>query len=129
MAGSPPKVELLQRWFIALAALALMVQVLVPPGFMVSGERRSPGLVVCTGHGPMQAMDEHPAPGKPPKTADHACAFAGHGTAAPSASAMALETVSFSYAEAPVPPTFDLTPGRGLAAPPPQSHAPPSVLI
>ena len=40
--------------FLALAALALALQVLVPQGFMLSGAPGRTALVICTGHGPVE---------------------------------------------------------------------------
>ncbi|HEX4183484.1 MAG TPA: hypothetical protein VHY34_09510 [Caulobacteraceae bacterium] len=116
------------RWFIALAALALLIQVLVPQGFMVSAEPAAPGLVICTGHGPLVIADrQHPA--KAPKSkADAPCAFAAHGTATPPPAPLEAIAVAF-VSEALAPDRlFDLAPGRGLAAPPPPSHGPPALL-
>ena len=123
------KLAIDRRWFIALAALALAVQFLVPQGYMVSRDRASPGLVICTGHGPLQLPDRPRTPGKAPKSSDAPCAFAAHGIATPPPQIASLVIWSFEYVDRPVTPRFDLAPGRGLAAPPPQSHAPPAVLI
>jgi len=119
-----------RRWFIALAALALLMQLLIPQGFMVQAEAAGPGLVICTGHGAFVVADkQHPA--KPPKPAgDAPCAFAAHGATAPppppaAAAAPALEP----RPDVAVLSLRDLTPGRGLAAPPPPSHGPPARLI
>jgi hypothetical protein len=128
MAWAARRIAIGRRWFIALAALALTVQFLVPQGYMVSADRGSPGLVICTGHGPLRLFDTHRAPGKAPKSSDAPCAFAAHVTATPPP-AMSLALASFGYVDPPVTRTFDLAPGRGLAAPPPPSHAPPYVLI
>ncbi len=129
MARAARIIAIERRWFIALAALALTVQFLVPQGYMVSADRGSPGLVICTGHGPLRLFDKHQTPGKSPKSSDAPCAFAAHATATPPPAAATLMTVSFEYVGRAVTPTFDLAPGRGLAAPPPPSHAPPATLI
>ena len=44
MAWAVRQIAIGRRWFIALAALALTVQFLVPQGYMVSSDRGSPGL-------------------------------------------------------------------------------------
>ena len=105
-----------------LAALALLVQVAAPPGFMVAGGPQGPALVVCTGHGPLMAPRHGKIPGQANNTV---CPFAGH-VAAPTPS---LEPVhpplALAFEAAPVQPMADLAPGRGLAAPPPPSQGPP----
>ena len=111
-----------RRWVFALAALAVLLQVLSPPGFMLSGEPAAPGLVICTGHGPLLGHADHD---KAPKSSNAPCAFGVHGgtTDPPAPVFVALAPVAF---EARVEqPVLDVAPGRGLAAPPPPSQAPP----
>ena len=116
------------RWPAILAALALVMQVLVPQGFMVSAAG-PPGLVICTGHGPLVLTGEHgPAKAPKPQSAP-VCTFVGHGVANTPPVPLVLSTVSFAFVVATDAARFDLAPGRGLAAPPPRSHAPPTVLI
>jgi hypothetical protein len=113
----------------ALAALALMLQVMVPQGFMLGGSAAAPGLVICTGHGPLLGHAGQERQGKAPKTADAACPFAVHGgSAAPPATALLAEA-PFRFAVQADLPAFDLAPGLGLAAPPPPSQAPPIPLV
>ena len=52
------------RGFVVLATLALLVQILVPQGFMVSAAGSTPGLVICTGHGPLLSPGSPSHPGK-----------------------------------------------------------------
>lgn len=120
-----------RRWFIALAALALMVQVLIPQGYMVSADPAARGLVICTGHGPLLSLDDHGHPAKAPgkSGADSVCGFAAHAAGAPPPSLAALIPVAFEPQAVAAAPRLDLVPGRGLAAPPPPSHAPPSRVI
>lgn len=129
MVGGARKFAIDRRWFIALAAIALAVQFLVPQGYMVSQDRGAPGLVICTGHGSLRLSDSHHIPGKAPKSSDAPCAFAAHGIATPPPLVASLVIQSFEYVGRAATPAFDLAPGRGLAAPPPQSHAPPTILI
>jgi hypothetical protein len=119
-----------RRWFIALAALALMVQVLVPQGFMVSGDAAAPGLVICTGHGALLGLADHGKPAKAPKSSQGAtCPFSAHGaTTAPPAS-FPVSVAPFDVATLVVPRAFAVAPGRRLAAPPPPSQAPPALPI
>jgi hypothetical protein len=118
-----------RRWVFALAALALLLQVLAPQGFMLSGQASSPGLVICTGHGPLLSHTGHGKPDKAPKSADGSCVFAVHGAAAGPPAPVLVAAAPYTFAAAASLPTFDAAPGRGLAAPPPPSHAPPAPLV
>ena len=116
-----------------LVALALFVRLAVPNGYMLSPQSKGFALVICTGHGPyMQGM--HDAGGKmpagPSKHADdHVCPFAGGLVLTPpDLSTITTSAVEWAWAEAPLLHE-DIAPGRGLAAPPPPSHAPPAFLI
>jgi hypothetical protein len=128
MNGAGFRIETERRWLYALAALALLMQVLVPQGFMVNADHGAPGLVICTGHGPL-ALGQNDHSGKAPKSAGNPCAFAVHGGTAPPPSVARLDRVRFDPAPATLARAFDLVPGRGLAAPPPPSQGPPTRLI
>ncbi len=109
---------------LALALLALIIRVAVPPGFMADPTGGA-GLVLCTSHG-------FPDPGgkTPPASAnpDVPCAFAGHAAApAPETFRLAV-SAAFEAIPAVQAARPDQTPGRGLAAPPPHAIGPP-VLI
>lgn len=112
---------------VALALIALALQILVPPGFMVSSGP-TPTVVICTGHGSISGpLDDHGQQNKTPKDkSDHACPFAGHG-GAPLAPSLQSAAIGLSVVDVarPTGKLADLAPGRGLAAPPPPSHAPP----
>jgi hypothetical protein len=121
-----------RRWLApALASLALLVQVLVPQGFMVSADAPAHGLVICTGHGPLLGLaDRHGKPVKAPKaTADAPCGFAAHGAGAAPPALARLPSPPFEAAARIIVLAFAGAPGRGLAAPPPPSHAPPASTI
>lgn len=117
---------------LTLAAFALALQVFVPSGFMVSSQNGRGVIVICTGHGPLTVAT---ADGKTPaapvkKKSDAPCAFAGH--AAPYTAPLAAPASGPAVAvvrEVAARPLESLTPGRGLAAPPPPSRGPPSLLI
>lgn len=115
--------------FLALALLALAVKVAVPAGFMVAAPGAGVGfpLVICTGHGPVLA---HPAGEKGDSKAkpDAPCAFAGQSAAAETAVAAPVGGPVYWLAVAPNQIRTTPTPGRGLAAPPPPSQAPPVTL-
>ncbi len=111
-----------------IALLALLIQALIPPGYMLAAGRTGPAaVVICTGHGPL-TIAGHRDPQAPPAKGKAAglCAFAGHG-AAPLLPTGRLPT-EVRWTPAPragpaVHPTAFV--GRGLAAPPP-ARAPPS---
>ncbi len=110
----------------ALSLVALLLQVLVPSGYMVQSGSQGPALVICTGHGPLRATDlRHPAKA-PPTRPDAPCVFAGHGVLATPATAFVLPATAISYDAAPERQLQDLGPGRGLAAPPPPAQGPPT---
>lgn len=111
-----------------LAVLAVAMKVALPPGLMISNEAgHTASLVICTGHGPL-TIPEPGAPQAPVKKAsDTSCPFAG--TSAPALIAPSIGAAEpIIVAAAAVAELFsaDLIPGRGLAAPPPPSHAPPA---
>jgi len=116
----------------ALAGLALFLMVLVPQGTMVARSGDQVLITICTGHGPatLPAPDGFGGKKAPPakKAADAPCPFAGHAPPAPVPVVAPLSQAS------PFPPPADsprfadsAEPGRGLAAPPPPAHAPPSL--
>ena len=119
-----------RRLFAALASLALLIQLLAPPGFMVSSDPAVRGLVVCTGHGPLIVS---PPPGKPAKTpnstAPGLCVFAAQGISTPPPLAMLIPTSGLSPERTVPAAVFDVAPSRGLAALPPPSQAPPPISI
>ncbi len=121
--------------FVLLAALALALMLVLPAGTMLVGQGSAMQIVLCTGQGPLLAAvdDAHPGDSHGPadqSAGDHPCAFAGHG--APLLAAVAPPAVLQPYTTAALPPAIvgrDQLPGRGLAAPPPPSHAPPAILV
>ena len=118
----------MRRWAFGLAVLALIVQALTPPGFMVARQDGHAAIVICTGHGPASSLSDllgHPG-NAPQSRHDAPCAFAGLALgAAPPLMSMILRPVSLAT-EVALIARFDLIPGRGLAAPPPPSQGPPS---
>jgi hypothetical protein len=119
-----------QRICLMLAVFALAPRMLIPQGFMIADTGGSSALAICTGHGPLSmGNDDHGAPkDQDHKKADAPCSGVGNLTsnAPPSA---ALVSVTFDQVTSDFfgVDAIDLMPGRGLAAPPPQSHAPPSI--
>ena len=119
-----------RRLAMTLMALALVLKIVVPPGVMVGQPQVLAGyripLVICTGHGMLVLPDpgSHKAPAR--KTTESPCAFASAAaTWTPILTTAPARPVAFDPPYALFPRIDDLAPGRGLAAPPPQSHAPP----
>jgi hypothetical protein len=110
---------------LVLAFAALLLQVLVPAGYMV-GSGPSPGLVICTGHGPLGSQDHRGD--APAKSHDGACVFAGHGVALASPAPVRLPAQVIVERALAVTVAFEQTPGRGLAAPPPPPRGPPDLI-
>ncbi len=114
---------------LALSLVALLMQVLVPAGYMVAQGANGPDVVICTGHGALLASVDQHHPGKVPGSrADAPCAFAGHGVLAPPADNAAAAVIQVSHTPVPAIGLWDLAPGRGLAAPPPPSRGPPTAI-
>ena len=109
---------------IAIVMMAFLVRALVPVGYMIAATV-GPGLVICTGHGPADLTDGANHPDQPSQNSDTVCAFSGVHLTTPldapprlAARVAWVRQISPAYAH-------DLAPGRGLAAPPPPSQAPP----
>jgi hypothetical protein len=113
------------------AVIALLVQVLVPPGFMAATTASGPALVICTGQGPLTATgDARGHPLKPLKSAgDQTCVFAGRSGPAPPIALHVPPVLAVAYLAPADRSGSDLMPGRGLAAPPPPSQGPPQTAI
>lgn len=119
------------RVAVAVAMLALAVRVLVPAGYMPGGAGQPP-LVLCTGQGAQIVLaaggEHHGAPSDDHSgqgAAHHPCAFASaaHVFAAPD---LAPAVLSAWSAQAPdLRAARIVSPGRGLAAPPPPATGPP----
>ena len=120
---------------VALSLFALTLRLLIPAGFM-PGKSLSMPIVVCTGQGPMLMTmnvavdpDHRSEPGQTPSHGSgHPCDFASLGASAlfatPIVASMAPTVVADDGITTPRPQT---APGRGIAAPPPPSHAPPTI--
>lgn len=121
--------------WLLLAMCALSLRVLIPQGFMTAPAQDTPfALVICTGQGAIQVSpDKAPAHAGDSETgAQHApCAFAGL-SATPTPPDLSVNVAAVVYPAA-RPIAFAelalVSPGRGLAAPPPPATAPPSLSI
>ncbi|MDB5365263.1 MAG: hypothetical protein JWM77_1190 [Rhodospirillales bacterium] len=123
-----PTLQRPMPWMAALVLLALCARLLVPAGLMPGGDTvRIAGLSfsICTSAGLVDA--QHPVDNSDDAGRKADCVFASVGaTSVPTPSALALP-VAFAQPTTSVAPLLDLIPGRGLAAPPPRSHAPPAL--
>jgi len=112
----------------ALAFVALLFNVIAPPGYMLADPATAQpfAVVLCTAQGPVSLTpDLGHAPAHKPSS-DMPCAFAGHGVGAAPPAPVVVGLADFAvYRGAVVLAVSDLAPGRGLAAPPPPSHGPP----
>jgi len=116
---------------LTLTLLALALNVLVPPGLMVAAAGTPFPLVICTGHGPLTLdLGDHGGSKAPTqKRSDTPCTGAGNVTPSPPTLAAAIcEPYAVLIEDLTTGLAVDLAPGRGLAAPPPPSHAPPFTL-
>lgn len=136
-------------WALALTVLAMAMRVVIPGGYMVAGSETAQGLpqvVICTGQGAMAvAVDadghlvktslkptsepSHSDPTHSDKDRpDPPCAFSAASAAAQSVSlSLPVALVRFSHST-PLPLASAQRPGLGLAAPPPWTTGPPSIL-
>jgi hypothetical protein len=121
--------------------LALAMRLLVPTGFMwepvADGGAR---LVPCTGMAPdmpsahamhhmAMAGSSHEKSGDSNDTASHECAFSGLGGPLDLADPfVAPAAISFVAVALPALVAQAVSPGRGLAAPPPPSRGPPATV-
>ena len=115
---------------LTLTILALALKVMVPQGFMIAGAGAPFPIAICTGHGPMvfHAGDAK-APKAPARKIDAPCAGAGNVTApVPPLICVAAEPYAWAALRLLERPALAGAPGRGLAAPPPPSHAPPTLV-
>jgi hypothetical protein len=119
---------------LTLILLALVLKVVVPPGFMVADPGASFPITICTGHGPL-VLDpgDTRAPNAPTHNKgpthkmDTPCTGAGNITPPAPPLVAGLAEPYVGVAQPPgAGPNFAVAPGRGLAAPPPPSHAPPA---
>lgn len=116
---------------VALALLALVLQLMFPAGFMADAPSGGHGIpiVICTAQGQvtvdwdgLSGSHKKQAPAKPMAP----CAFAGHATASAPPVPQAIPVAAAFHAEREAGRPYAVFPGRGLAAPPPPAIGPPS---
>ena len=120
------------RVLLALAIVALALKIMFPPGFMPGSSLAQP-ITICSGQEPgmvnMMMDDGHHQPSNGPhQSNDHPCAFAGHGAPPLTPDLRPVEIGAIAAVAAALTVGMAaVTPGRGMAAPPPPSHAPPAL--
>lgn len=119
----------------AVLVAAFVVRALIPPGYMLEAASAAEGvkIVLCSAHGAIEARfdpktgeityDETPTKKVP--AGDQPCAFAAFAKLAAPASVPSLPLPASSEASS-QELTHELTPGRGLVAPPPPATGPPT---
>lgn len=126
--------------YLTLAALAVALKVMIPPGFMPGTPSNDLpfAIVLCTAQGAVTVESGGALPGEhggsgeaPTKSAhDSPCAFAGHGVGAPLPDLHEVGQAQFVTYQALFPSLSpDLAPDRGLAGPPLPARGPPVLLI
>jgi hypothetical protein len=112
----------------ALAALALVLRLVIPPGFMPVRERDALAIVICTGHGLLVLDDRHGPKPDGRRTADTPCVFAGSAPPLPPLNAVAIAGPSrTAFIVAPVPDRPDRAGPDRQAGRPHQPRAPPAI--
>jgi hypothetical protein len=113
---------------------ALAIRVALPAGIMVSAEgAQGPVVVLCSGAGVYEAVldgDGKPTPVHHHGSAAHehgACPFAGGHAYTPPADPAPAAPAAFAWRDQTVAPPPVQVRALGLRAPPPPSHAPPSL--
>jgi hypothetical protein len=119
--------------WVLLIALALTVRALMPSGWMPVASTHGPVISPCSGHGVVDlsvvASGKHhkPSPHKSEKN-DRACAFFGLAFAADWGGQPPILSTFHNPEEAISVSHLIASIGRGLAAPPPPSTGPPSLI-
>lgn len=113
---------------VVLALLALTLKIAIPPGFMAGTSLAAP-IVLCPDQALPVAMAHggHHSPKKhAPQRSEQPCPFAGLAAVPvlPDLRSPVLAVLMVGSNPA-ATPRYAVAPGRGMAAPPPPSHAPP----
>ena len=122
---------------LVLAAMALLLRLAFPTGFMLAPSRAElPTIVICTGQGAMTVtLGEDGRPAKAGEShksnsdkTSHPCTFAA-ATVAAVAPLLVAVLIPQRLAQVALPPLLTTQrPGLGLAAPPPPTTGPPASL-
>lgn len=110
--------------------MAMAMRALVPAGYMLSPSVHGSSIIVlCSGHA-MASMPGMDHGGKPDHSSSHRdapCAFSAVAHLATPETPPSIVTAFTLAADAPPAPLY-VTPGRGLAAPPPWATGPPTAI-
>lgn len=125
----------------AFALLAMVVRAIVPAGYMLAPQQdgRFIEIVRCSGHNGQNiffdqdtgqivdadTVEKNKRPANP-QSDGGPCVFAAMATMAPPETAAAI-FAPYHYVSLATSPSYVITPGRGLAAPPPWSTGPPQL--
>lgn len=140
MTGGRQISERMRGMGLALATLTVLVRLLFPSGFMLSPDRAAaPTLVICTGQGAMTVVLDaqghaqkveagHKGDPRSDGKTSHPCTFAVATAAfnAPLLIAAPIPKILVRAIAAPLMTTQ--RPGQGLAAPPPPTTGPPTIV-
>lgn len=125
----------IMRVALVLAIVAVGLRVAVPDGMMVGAERHGLEITVCTGHGPLELTVD--ATGKaltdtkdkaPHEKSQSSCPFALAATGMTAADGATLPAPGSVIYSKIAPTGVYATPNLGLAAPPPHTTGPPSII-
>ncbi len=139
MTGSGMRGDRAPAFAVLLACVAIALRVLIPQGYMVAASPQAGSfpIVLCTSQGartinfeaagysaqlPSDAPVEHPDDQK----SDLSCAFSVFNAGVAAEAPILAVMVDWRWARRSIPVAPHITPGRGLAAPPPPSTGPPS---
>ncbi|GIL37873.1 DUF2946 family protein [Roseiterribacter gracilis] len=114
-----------------LAILAILLRAAIPGGFMLSSAKAGgmPDLVVCTSQGLMTiAHDADPASADSDSKQDTSCAFTATSAVTIAPTLVQIAAPTYAVMATVQRAVADQRPGRGLAAPPPPTTGPPSLI-
>lgn len=127
--GTAKPVGRMRGFALALVALAILLRIAIPAGWMPS--TGGIGITLCTGYGPVRVTMALPGhhDGKADAAArEHPCAFAGFVTALAEPADVFAAVLPPAVAAVFAPALLSVAIGHGLAAPPPPPTGPPASL-
>ena len=128
-----PRMRSLQRidgvWsaWIAIALLSVLARAIVPAGYMAAAER-GPGFTICSSQFAVAGAQKDVDPYHSGKSSNASCPFAMLQLAVDTPVSPTIGAPVTAYSVTATSPELHLAPGRGLAAPPPPSTGPPTLL-
>ena len=126
--ASPARVTRFRFGWLVLLVVALIVRSAAPAGWMpVVSASGGIEITVCNGDAPLVLAKDGSLHKQVPKGEAHDCAFAGMGVASAPPPQVAIDLPIRTANTAPIVERLAITPGRGLAAPPPPATGPPAL--